>query len=80
MRGLLTFILLVALLVLAMTGGAPFLHAAESACKGLANEACSKSDACSWVAPYKTKKGKEIAGFCRKKALRKLEPKSAKPS
>ena len=80
MRGLLTFILLVALLVLAMTGGAPFLHAAESPCKGLATDACSKNAGCSWVDPYKTKKGKEIAGFCRKKAVRKVEPKPTKPS
>lgn len=77
---ILTFVLLVALLVLAMSGGAPFLNAAESACKGLANDACSKNTVCSWVDPYKTKKGKEISGFCRKKAVRKSEPKAAKPS
>jgi hypothetical protein len=77
---ILTFIMLVALLVLAMTGGAPFLHAAEAACKGLANDVCSKNASCSWVDPYKTKKGKEIAGFCRKKAVRTVAPKAAKPS
>jgi hypothetical protein len=76
----LTFVFLVILLVLAMTGGAPFLYAAESACKGLTTDACGKKAECSWVDPYKTKKGKEIAGFCRKKAVRKSEPKPTKSS
>jgi hypothetical protein len=76
---ILTFVVLVVLLVLAMTGGAPFLNAAESTCKGLVNDVCSKNTVCSWVDPYKTKKGKEIAGFCRKKAVRKPDPKAAKP-
>jgi hypothetical protein len=46
-------------------------HAAETVCKGLATQVCSGNAACSWVKPYKTKKGKDIAGFCRKKVTRK---------
>jgi hypothetical protein len=48
--------------------------AANTVCKGLATDACSSSAGCSWVKPYKTKKGKEISGFCRKKAGAKPKP------
>jgi hypothetical protein len=46
------------------------LGAAESVCKGLANEACTSNTGCSWVKPHKAKSGKDIAGFCRKKPTR----------
>jgi hypothetical protein len=51
--------------------GVAQVNAAETVCKGLATAACSSNDGCSWVKSYKTKKGKEVAGFCRKKVSRK---------
>jgi len=71
--------ILLSMLALLVAGfmGVSSLRAAESACKGLANNACSGNSACSWVKAYKTKKGKEIAGFCRKKAAHSTKPKSA---
>jgi hypothetical protein len=64
---------ILAALAVFTTGGfaAAPAHAAETVCKGLATEVCSGNAGCSWVKPYKTKKGKEIAGFCRKKITRK---------
>lgn len=59
---------------------APFgaLTAAESACKGLQNGPCKQNETCSWVQSYKLKNGKDVSGFCRKKASRKQsEPKKA---
>lgn len=47
------------------------LSAAESACKGLQNGPCKQNESCSWVKSYKLKNGKDISGFCRKKATRK---------
>jgi hypothetical protein len=51
-------------------GGTASSIAAETPCKGLKTDACTGNTTCSWVKPYKTKKGKEIAGFCRKKPSR----------
>ena len=59
-----------------MAGGVSSLQAADSVCKGLANAACTGNSVCSWVNPYKTKKGKEVAGFCRKKPVRTTAPKA----
>jgi hypothetical protein len=41
-------------------------RAADSACKGLAQDACG-TQGCSWVKAHKRSKGKEVAAFCRKK-------------
>jgi hypothetical protein len=49
----------------------PPAEAAETQCKGLKSEACSSNSGCSWVKPYKTKAGRDVAGFCRKKAGKK---------
>lgn len=46
------------------------VQAAETVCKGLANEVCASNSDCSWVKSYKAKSGKEVAGFCRKKPAR----------
>ena len=54
----------------------PALHAAESACKGLHNANCKQNESCSWVKSYKIKSGKEVSGFCRKKASRKSTAKT----
>ena len=64
-----TFFLLLAGMAVGLAA-TPSLQAAETACKGLATDACSGNTGCSWVKPHKTKKGKDIAGFCRKKASR----------
>jgi hypothetical protein len=61
---------LVILAALGASGARAVLSAAENACKGLATEACTSNNGCSWVKPYKAKSGKEIAGFCRKKPAR----------
>ena len=61
----------------ALIGGSLTAQAADSACKGLTTQACSTNTSCSWVKPYK-RKGKDVAGFCRKKASHKLaKPKTA---
>jgi hypothetical protein len=51
-------------------------RAADSACKGLAQDACG-TQGCSWVKAYKTTKGKDVAAFCRKKPERKSTTTSA---
>jgi hypothetical protein len=51
-------------------------RAADSACKGLAQDNCG-TQGCSWVKAYKTSKGKDIAAFCRKKPERKSTTTSA---
>jgi hypothetical protein len=57
--------------------GLPDVQAAEPVCKGFASEACTGNSDCSWVKPHKIKSGKEVAGFCRKKAVRQSKtPKS----
>ena len=53
-------------------------HAADSACKRLAQEPC-QAQGCSWVKSYKTTKGKEVAAFCRKKPERKATSAAAIP-
>jgi hypothetical protein len=70
------FLLLFAAVVIGSLAVRFPIQAAESACKGLATEACAGNAGCSWVKPHKTKKGKDIAGFCRKKASRQSEPKA----
>ena len=40
---------------------------AASQCKGLKAQACSQSGACSWVAGYERKDGREVKAFCRSK-------------
>ena len=61
----------------ALVSGNLTAQAADSACKGLTTQACSTNTSCSWVKPYK-RKGKDVAGFCRKKATHKpAKPKAA---
>jgi hypothetical protein len=77
---------LIGAFAIAMASGVSALQAAETetACKALTTEACTGDKGCSWVKPYKTKKGKEIAGFCRKKATvhstKQKAPATAKPA
>jgi hypothetical protein len=78
MRIVYSFFLAAIVAVAALSGAQP-LQAAESACKGLVSDACAKNEACSWVDAYKTKKGKQIAAFCRKKPA-KSAAKPAKPA
>ena len=40
---------------------------AASACKGLANSACSNSASCGWVEGYQRKDGRSVKSFCRAK-------------
>lgn len=54
--------------VIAASGSAV---AADSPCKGLDNAACTKAEACGWVKTYKTKKGRVVNAFCRKKSTPK---------
>jgi hypothetical protein len=66
----------IALLAVLTAGNMPVARAAETVCKGLATDICKGNSGCSWVNSYKTKKGKQTAGFCRKKATHKsAEPK-----
>ncbi len=64
------FFSIFAVLAIFATGGLSAVQAADPVCKGLATDACSTNAECSWVKPYKTKKGKEVSGFCRKKISR----------
>ena len=59
-------------------GAAPAATPAKkaSACKGVAEAAC-QAPTCSWVAPSKTKAGKERKGYCRKAAAKAKPKKSA---
>jgi hypothetical protein len=57
-------------LLLALCGGNA--GATEtSPCKGLSEVACLAEKGCSWVKPGKTTAGKERAGYCRKKPVKK---------
>ncbi len=48
------------------------LKAAEiNNCKGVEQSACQTNDTCSWVRAYKTKSGKQVSAFCRKKPGKK---------
>lgn len=38
---------------------------AETACKGLSQQACDGSQSCSWVDAYVRKDGREVASYCR---------------
>lgn len=51
-------------------------RAADSPCKGLAQDNCS-TQGCSWVKSYKTAKGRDVSAFCRKKPERKSTTTSA---
>ncbi len=44
-----------------------------SPCKGLDNAGCTKVAACGWVKSFKTKKGKVINAYCRKKPTPKAK-------
>lgn len=68
---------ILALLTVFAASSIPSGHAAEIVCKELATATCSSNASCSWVKSYKTKKGREVAGFCRKKVARKV-PKPTK--
>ena len=56
---------------------------AESACKGLAQDACEKTPECIWVGGYEKKDGKQVAGYCRAKGggggAEKAAPATAAP-
>ena len=41
---------------------------AESACKGMPQNACEKAANCIWVGGYEKKDGKRVAGYCRTKS------------
>jgi hypothetical protein len=41
---------------------------AESACKGLEQNACGKAADCIWVGGYERKDGKQVSGYCRTKS------------
>jgi hypothetical protein len=51
-------------------------RAADSPCKGLAQDSCG-TQGCSWVKAYKTAKGRDVAAFCRKQPERKSTTTSA---
>ena len=71
-------LILISAIAVGLASGVSSAQAADSPCKGLANAACTGNGACSWVNPYKTKKGKQIAGFCRKKAVHNTKAPAAK--
>jgi hypothetical protein len=62
-------------------GSAPAAAPAKKAsvCKGLDEAAC-QPPTCSWVAPGKTKAGKERKGYCRKAAKPKAKKSAAAPA
>lgn len=51
---------------LGVFGAAP--AGADSACKGLPQNACQGSASCSWVNGYTRKDGREVAPYCRVKS------------
>jgi hypothetical protein len=42
-----------------------------SKCRGLAEAACGTTPGCTWIAPTKTKAGKEVKAYCRTKSKTK---------
>lgn len=54
-------------------------QASVSECKGLNEGACAGNQRCSWVKAFKTKKGRDVAAFCRKRPERR-EAAQAKPA
>lgn len=44
------------------------VNAAQPACKGMVENACSTTNACTWVSSYERKNGVKINGYCRNKA------------
>jgi hypothetical protein len=54
--------------------------ASVSECKGLDQTSCAGKERCSWVKSFKTKKGREVSAFCRKKPERKQAAQAAKPA
>lgn len=67
------------ILIGAFAAGLPAAQAAETVCKGLTTDPCKANSGCSWVKAHKIKSGKEVAGFCRKKAVRQsTTPKTPK--
>lgn len=53
----------VALLVLSSS----FANAARTTCKGMIEDACSTSNACTWISGYERRDGVKINGYCRNK-------------
>jgi len=45
-----------------------FVNAAQPACKGMVENACSTSNACAWISSYERKNGVKVNGYCRNKA------------
>lgn len=52
-------------------------QAETSPCKGLTETACGTNNVCTWVKGHKTKKGKEVAAYCRKKPEKKADSNAA---
>ena len=46
---------------------ASFANAAQAACKGMVEGACSVNNACTWIAGYERRDGVKINGYCRNK-------------
>ena len=53
--------------------GMSLAKAETSPCKGLTEAACGANGACTWVKGYKTKKGKDMSAYCRKKPEKKAD-------
>ena len=53
------------------------LNTQASECKGLANQACSASNACGWVEGYTRKDGREVNAYCRTSTKGKEKPSKA---
>ena len=55
--------------------------AAVNACRGLAEPDCgAKAEECSYVKAYKTKAGKQVAGYCKSKPKPRAAKAAAKPA
>jgi hypothetical protein len=65
------FLVGVALNIAVFVMGGDLKAAETSNCKGVDQSACQANDTCSWVRAYKTKSGKQVSAFCRKKPGKK---------
>jgi hypothetical protein len=61
------FLVGVALNIAVFVMGGDLKAAETNNCKGVEQAACQANDMCSWVRAYKTKSGKQVSAFCRKK-------------
>lgn len=65
------FLVGVALNIAVFVMGGDLKAAETNNCKGVEQTACQANDTCSWVRAYKTKSGKQVSAFCRKKPGKK---------